>query len=128
LPFENWEEDHKLSPKVIIAALVIAMILSASVGYAIYKITSPPSAPVVISEPATLSAPSVNTTSAVTGDTLQLTTTLSDSKEGVQVFFYHNASASAIGSAYTNSAGQAILNYALTQVGTFTFTADCIHP
>lgn len=128
MPFENWEEDHKLKPKAIIAILLIASIAIAGTAFAVYKITSPPSAPIIVTTPSTLNAPTLNATTATVGDTVQITTTLSDGAEGLQVFFYKNGTVGAIGSAYTNSQGQVIFNYGLGEVGTYVFTAECVHP
>ena len=127
-PFEDWEADHKLSKRTAIIIALIGIIAIAGSAVAIYKITSPPSEPVTVSQPATLSQPTVNSTTAVTGDILQLTTQLSDSAEGLQVFFYNNASTTALGSAYTDSTGTAIFNTPSLTEGVFTYTADCIHP
>lgn len=65
-------------------------------------------------------------TSAVTGDTIQLTTQLSDSAEGLQVFFYENDAE--IGSAYTDSTGTAIYNRVNIPVGNYIYHATCMHP
>lgn len=128
MPFENWEEDHKLPKHWIIIIALIGIIAITGTAIAIYKITSPPSDPVTVATPATLSQPTVNATSAITGDILQLTTSLSDNAEGLQVFFFNNASVSALGSAYTDSTGTAIFNTPLNTVGVFTYTAECLHP
>jgi hypothetical protein len=125
MPFENWEADHKLGPAAIAIALILIIVIAAGSAYAVYKITSAPSDPVTVTESATLSKPTLNATTAVIGDTLQITTTLSDLAEGVQVFFYENQVS--IGSAYTNSEGEAILNRVLSNTGTYTYIADCIH-
>lgn len=107
---------------------IILLLAVAGVAYAAYKIVSPPSPVVQVGTPATLTAPTVNGTSLVLGDTLQLTTVLSDKAPNVQIFFYNNASMSALGSAYTDSNGQAIFNVQQNTPGNFTFTADTIHP
>jgi hypothetical protein len=128
MPFED-EFSHANGPakKTLIIALVLILAV-VGVAYAAYKITSPPSQPVTVGTAATLSAPIVNGTNLVLGDTLQLTTTLSDKTPNVQIFFYSNASIASLGSAYTDSNGQAIFNTKQNTVGVFNFTADCIHP
>jgi hypothetical protein len=127
MPFED-EFSHASGPakKTVVICLVL-LIAVVGVAYAAYKIVSPPSQPVTVGIPASLSAPTVNGTSLVLGDTLQLITTISDKASNVQVFFYNNASTIALGSAYTDSNGQAILNVQQNTPGVFTFTADCIH-
>ena len=128
MPFEDeFRNSSGPAHKGVIIALV-CLIAVCGVAYAAYKIVSPPSQPVTVGTPATLSAPTVNGTSLVLGDTLQLTTTLSDKASNVQVFFYSNATTGALGSAYTDSNGEAILNVKQTAIGVFNFTADCIHP
>jgi hypothetical protein len=126
MPFENWEADHKLGPAAIIILTLILIVMIATTAYAVYKITSPPSDPVVVSLPSELSKPTVNATAAVIGETIQITTTLNDGVEGLQVFFYENDVN--IGSAYTNSQGEAIINRVINNAGTFIYVADCIHP
>ena len=125
MPFENWEVDHKLGPTAIIILTLVLIVTIATTAYAVYKITSPPSNPIIVNEPATLSQPTVNATTAITGDILQITTELSDQAEGIQVFFYENQVS--IGSAYTNSEGQAIINRSVNTPGTYVYVADCIH-
>jgi hypothetical protein len=126
MPFENWESDNKRSPALIVVLALVVCLAVAGTAYAVYKITSPVSEPVVVVAPATLSKPVLNATTISTGETVQITTTLSDARPAVEVFFYQNNTA--IGSAYTNSQGTAIYNRALTTVGNYVFTADCIHP
>ncbi len=128
MPFE--EEFGKSSGPALktVAIIMVCLIAFVGVAYAAYKLTSPPSQPVSVVPPASLSAPTVNGTSLVLGDTLQLTTTLSDKANNVQVFFYNNASAVSLGSAFTDSNGQAIINVPMSTAGNFTFTADCYHP
>lgn len=128
MPFENWEDDNKRSPAAIALIVILSLVVIAGSAYAVYKLTSPPSPPIVVTEPSALAAPSLNATTAVVGDTVQITTQLSDSAEGVHVFFYQEGTATSIGSAYTNSEGQAIFNHPLTTTGTFTYIADCVHP
>lgn len=125
MPFENWETDHKVSKGLVIALITIA-IISIGTAYATYKIISPDSDVVTSTAPATLSKPTVNGTSIIPGETIQITTTLSDSTDNLQVFFYENNVS--IGSAYTNSAGQAIYNRVVNSVGSFVYSADTIHP
>lgn len=128
MPFEEeFNGNHSLPGKAIVIGL-IALVFVASIAFAAYKIISPPSNPVTVGTPATISPPSVNATSLIVGDTLQLTTTISSHTPGVQVFFYSSASASALGSSFTDSNGQAIFNAVQNTPGTFTFTADCVHP
>lgn len=128
MPFEEEFGQHSGPAKKTVIILLIAVLCLSGVAYAAYKITSPPSQPVTVGTPATIAAPTVNGTSLVLGDTLQLTTSISDKAANVQVFFYSNASTVALGSAYTDSNGQAILNVPMTTAGVFVFTADCIHP
>lgn len=125
-PFEDWETDNRPSIKLLSIIAVVILVVAAGSAVAIYKIVSDPSPEVVVTVPAELSAPSVNATAAVIGDTIQLTTTLSDSAEGLQVFFLENMVQ--IGSAYTNSLGQAIFNRVMNTAGNYTFTAECTHP
>lgn len=122
---ENWEDENGFNFKrLLLVVLLIAVVVGTA--FAVYKITSPDSDPVVVNEPTTLSKPIVNATTAVTGDTIQITTTLQDHAEGVQVFFYENDNT--IGSSYTNSAGEAIFNRLVTVTGTYIYHADCVHP
>lgn len=122
---EDWgDNDYKPNWKRIIILALIGIIATASVAVAVYKITSPPSAPVHVAEPAALSAPTFNSTNLYLGETLQITVVLSTSVEGQQVFFYENGTN--IGSALTNSAGQAILNRVMNVEGTYIYTADAI--
>lgn len=122
---EDWgDENHFPIKKAILVILLIAALVGSA--FAVYKITSPPSDPVNISTPATLSKPTLNATSGVPGNTIQITTTLSDGLDGIQVFFYENDIA--IGSAYTGSGGIAIFNRVVSSTGTFVYKADCMHP
>jgi hypothetical protein len=121
---EDWGETSFPWKKVILVILLVGAIVGTVV--AVYKITSPDSDPVIVTTPATLTKPSVNATLAVSGDTIQITTTLSDSAEGLQVFFYENDLS--IGSAYTNSAGQAIMNRVVNSPGTYIYLAEFMHP
>lgn len=125
MPFENWETDNQHSPALAIILILIVVVGLAGGAYAVYKIMSPPSDPVEVTLPATLSKPTLNATKAVTGDTVEILTELSDKAAGVQVFFYQNNTP--LGSAYTNSEGKAIYHQRLNTVGNFTFSADCIH-
>lgn len=127
MSFENWEVDHKSTSMRIIVIALIAIVATASVAYAAIKITSPASDPVTVTDPSsiTLSKPTVNATQAYIGETIQVTTTLSTSKEGLQVFFYCNDVA--IGNAYTDSQGQAIFNHKLNAAGTNIYTADVVY-
>jgi hypothetical protein len=123
--FEDWGDESRFNWKaLLIALLLISAIIGG--GYAVYKIVSPDSDPVNVSTPATLSKPTVNATSAVVGNTIQITVKLSDSLDGVQVFFYENDIN--IGSAYTGSGGTAIFNRVVSAPGTYVYHADCIHP
>lgn len=118
-----------MSPAAIAIVLLIIIVASVGTVYAVYKITSPPSLPVTVNTIATLSAPNVNGTVLVVGDTLQLSSTLSDAALGVQVFFYETGSTTPLGSALTNSNGEAILNVLMSQPkSTVTYYADAIHP
>lgn len=124
---EKWDDDtEKEFPtrKIIIAVLLIACI-AIPVG-AVYKIMSPPSDPVIVTEPATLSKPAVNATTATPNDKLIISTTLSDKTPGIQVFFYENSIQ--IGSATTDSNGVATYQHTIGSIGNKTYTADCIHP
>ena len=128
MPFEEEFGRSSGPAKKTLIIGIIVMLTLVGVAYAAYKIVSPPSQPVTVGTPATLSAPAVNGTSLVLGDTLQLTTTLIDKASNVQVFFYNNASTNSLGSAFTDSNGQAIFNTIQNTPGVFTFSADCIHP
>lgn len=124
---EKWDDDTERefpTRKIIIAVLLIACI-AIPVG-AVYKIMSPPSDPVTVTEPATLSKPTVNATTATPNDKLIISTTLSDLTPGVQVFFYENDNQ--IGSASTDSNGIANYLHTISSTGTKIYTADCIHP
>ena len=126
MPFEDWEADHKLSKRTLIVIALVAILALAGTAVAVYKIVSPPSDPVVVATPATLSKPTVNATSAVEGDTIHITTTLSDAFQGLQVFFYENNVQ--IGSDYTNDQGLASYDRVINNAGTFVYTAECMHP
>lgn len=123
--YENWGDESRFNWKRLLL-IVLIVSLTVSVAFAVYKITSPNSDPVNVSTPATLDKPSVNATSAVTGDTIQITTHLSDNMDGVQVFFYENDVS--IGSSYTGSGGTAIFNRVVSTPGTYVYKADCVHP
>lgn len=123
---EKWDDDTERefpTRKIIIAVLLIACI-AVPVG-AVYKILSPPSDTVIVTEPATLSKPTVNATNAIPADKLVISTTLSDGAPGVQVFFYENNLQ--IGSASTDSNGVATYQHTISSIGNKTYTADCIH-
>lgn len=125
MKMEDWGDEQRFSWRKII---LVVLIISVAVGtvFAVYKITSPDSDPVTVSTPATLSKPIVNGTSVVTGDTIQVSTVLSDAMNGVQVFFYENDVN--IGFAYTGSGGIAIINRVVNTPGTYVYHADCVHP
>jgi len=128
MPFENWEADNKTSiAKWAIIGLIIFIAIVGTVFAAdyFYKITSPPSEPVDVNVRATLSKPTTNSTAAIIGDTIQITTVLSTHEEGFQVTFKENGDI--IGSAYTNDQGQAIYNRVMTSTGTFVYIAECIY-
>ena len=114
----------KVSRRTLLGVALIALLVIGA--FAVYKITSDDSEPVEVVEPATLSQPSVNATTAVPSDTIQITTTLSDGAEGLQVFFYENDAQ--IGSAYTNSEGTAIFNRVVSAIGTYVYHCECTHP
>ena len=126
MPFESWEGDNGLSKTTIIILAMILFIASVAGVYAVYNIVSPPSDTVTVDAPATLTKPTLNATSATIGQIIQITTTLSDGAEGLQVWFYENDQQ--IGSAYTNDQGTAIYNRAMNSAGSFVFRAECIHP
>ncbi len=122
---EDWDEERFKFPvkKILIIALCI---LAFSIPtYAVYKITSPASDPAVVNTPATLSKPTLNTTTAIIGDTIQISVALSDLAPGQQITFFQNDIQ--IGIATTDSNGQAIFNQALTAAGTYIYHATCIH-
>lgn len=126
MPFEDWESDNKTSNLKWIIITIIALVTLSGIAVAAYQIVSPPSDPVPVTTAAKLSKPQVNATSAVVGDVLQISVTLSDGAEGVQVWFRENGTD--IGSDYTNDVGTATYNRVLTVAGTFTYDAHCIHP
>jgi D-alanyl-D-alanine carboxypeptidase len=124
---EDWGDEEgrfKLPIKklIIVALCILAVSIPA---YAVYRITSPASDPVTVNTPATLSKPTVNATTAIIGDTLQVTTVLSDHLSGQQVIFFLNDVQ--IGETTTDSNGQAIFNHVATTPGTYIFVAKCIH-
>lgn len=122
---EDWGNDNPLPwRKIVLVVLLIGAIVGSA--FAVYKITSPDSDPVDVTTPATLSKPTMNATSAVVGDTIQISTTLSDGLDGQQVFFYENSVN--VGSAYTGSGGTAIFNRVVNTAGTYVYKADCVHP
>ena len=126
MPFEDWEGDNKTSiTKWIILIAILAVALIGTV-YAVYQITSPNSDTVTVTTPAILSKPIVSATTATVGQTITVTTTLSDSLDGVQVFFYENGNQ--IGSDYTDDTGTATYTRGLNIAGTYTYYAECIHP
>lgn len=125
MPFENWESENRKSPALIAILLLVISLAVAGGAYGVYKIMSPPSDTVVVIPPATLSKPALNATQLSAGETVQIITNLSDKTAGVEVFFYQNNNL--IGSSYTNSQGDAIFNQKLTTIGSYIFTADCIH-
>ena len=123
MPFENWEDERQINwRKILLGLLLIGIVVGAAV--AVYKITSPPSEPVIVVEAPELAAPTFNATSLFKGETLQITVKLTPAEGGVQIFFYENNNL--IGSATTNSDGDAILNRVMNIIGTFSFTADAI--
>lgn len=125
-PLDYFSDDERQVnwKRLLLIILVIGVLVGSA--FAVYKITSPPSDPVHVTTPATLSKPTVNATTAVVGNTLHISTQLSDKAQGVQVFFYQNNTA--IGSDYTNDQGIATYDYVLAATGTYVYKADCIHP
>jgi len=129
MPFENWEADSKTSKAklaIILLVIVIAAVLCFKVVDAVYHITSPPSPAVTVTEPATLSLPTVSSTAVTVGETVTISSTLSDGAEGVQVSFFENGSL--IGNDFTDDTGTATYNRIMTGAGSFTYVCDCIHP
>lgn len=125
MPFESWDEDQNKTPlKKILIAIALVLLIAVPVG-AVYKITSAPSDPLPVTETATLTKPTYNATTAIVGDKVLITSTLSDHTAGVQVFFYENSNQ--IGNAYTDSNGVANYLHTLTSVGNKIFVTDCIH-
>lgn len=123
MPFENWEDTHQINKKkmFLIIILIVALIGTA---IAAIKIISPDSGPVEVFDKPELSAPTFNATSLFKTDTLQITVKIIPTMEAVQVFFYENETQ--IGSAYTDSNGEAILNRVMNTIGAFVYYCDAI--
>ena len=129
MPFETWETDSvtsKTKLAIMLLIIVIAVVVSFKVVDAVYHITSPASPTVTARTPATLSTPTVSTTDVMIGDTVTVSTTLSDGLAGVRVYFFENGNQ--IGSDDTDASGIAIYNRVITAAGSYTYVADCIHP
>lgn len=134
MPFENWEEDNglisrlKQNPKKFLVIFLVGILACASVGFGLMRIWSPESEPVTVSGIPELSQPAFNATSLYIGETLQITVKLTDAygapMEGEQVWFQENKAE--IGSAYTNSEGDAIFNRAVTTQGTYVYNCSAM--
>lgn len=122
---EDWDEEGFKFPVKKILIITLCILAVSIPAYAVYKITSPASDPVVVNTPATLSKPTVNSTTAIIGDIIQISVALSDLSPGQQITFFQNDIQ--IGTATTDSNGQAIFNQVLTTAGTYTYHATCIH-
>ena len=129
MPFETWETDSgtsKTKLAIMLLILVIAVVVSFKVVDAVYHITSPPSDTVTVTQPQTLSKPTVSATSVTVGETITISTTLSDGTAGVVVTFFENDNV--IGSDSTDDKGTATYTRVLISVGSYTYYADCLHP
>ena len=123
--YEDWDDGNSFSIKrLLLIMLIIGLLVGVPIAIAAYKIFSPPGQPVTVSDVPELTAPTFNATSLFTGETLQITVSITPATDGVQIFFYQNDSN--IGSAYTNSNGDAILNKVMTSPGTYIFDADAV--
>jgi hypothetical protein len=123
-----------LKKKSLVLAVVIALIMVVAVGgaVAIYGIRSPDSDPLQVNPTptpvpqATLSKVSFPTTSITVGDTVTLTTIVSDASAGLTVDFY-NQNGALVGSTTTNSLGSASITVT-PPIGTWVYHANTSHP
>ena len=125
MPTEEWNDQINFPLKKLLIIALIA-ILGGAVAYSAIRIWSPPSAPVNVSNPPTISTPALNGTVLYTGETVQVTVHLSTNQSQQQIFFYENNNP--IGSAFTDSNGQAIINRQLTTPGSYVYNASWISP
>ena len=129
MPFEDWEADSKTSKTklaIMLLILVVASVACFKVVDAVYHITSPASDTVTVTQPQTLSKPTVSATYVTVGETVTISTTLIDGLSGVQVSFFENGSL--IGNDFTDDTGTATYNRIMTSAGSYTYVCDCIHP
>jgi len=110
------------------AALLAGLLVLCLVGVvaATYLMTSPESDDVTVSTQATLSKVTVSTISVTVGDSLTLSTTVSDHTSGLTVTFFNNNDVS-VGTATTDSSGTASLTLQPPE-GVWSFYATATHP
>jgi len=123
--------------KTILALCLIALIATMSTVLATgYLIVSPASDTLTVNpkptdpdpdpDQATLSKVKLNVNTIEEGDTVTLTTLLSDKTSGVKVTFYDQDDKK-VGEATTNVDGRACITITPT-AGTYTYYATCMHP
>jgi len=125
-----------VSKKAVIALCLIALVATMSTVLAAgYLIVSPASDQLTVNpkptdpdpDPeATLSKVKLNVNTITEGDTVTLTTLLSDKTQGLKVVFYDQDD-NKVGEANTNVDGRACITITPT-AGTYTYYATCMHP
>jgi hypothetical protein len=113
----------KTSTKIAILLLVVLLI---GVASAVYIMQAPMSSDVVVTGQATLSKVSVSSILITAGDSLTLSTTVSDHTQGITVTFFNQNDVS-VGTAVTGPTGTATLTIQ-PPVGTWSFYATATHP
>jgi hypothetical protein len=125
---------------ILFAAIIITALVTITTVAALYTMRAPNSPDVVIDPEATptptptatlppeaeLSQVQPSVTSATVGDSITLSTTVSDHLAGITVTFY-NQNDVAVGAAVTNSAGIASISI-MPPEGTWSFYATGTHP
>ena len=115
------------STKATVALTLIILLVCAETALAVYVMTAPQSVDVTVNPAlASLSQVTVSSTVITVGDSLTLSTTVSDHTAGLTVTFY-NQNNIEVGTATTNSAGTATLTIQPPE-GTWSFYASANHP
>lgn len=113
--------------KIIIA--VVALALVAGIATAAYVMTAPMSDDITVNPPGSPATLSKVTSSAYTltaGETITLTTTVSDGTQGINVTFL-NQNGVSVGTAVTDESGTASVTITPPE-GTWSFYATATHP
>lgn len=113
--------------KILVAVALFALV--ATVAAAGYLMISPSSDDVTVNPlpiKATLSKPALSDTILTVGDSLTLTTTVSDATAGITVSFF-NQNDVEVGTAVTDATGTATITITPPE-GTWSFYATATHP
>ena len=127
--------NDKIKAAIIIA--VVTTLIVAGVALAAYTMTSPSSDPLTVTDPtpspsptpppvdATLSKVTLSVTTITVGESVTLSTTVSDATPDLTVTFFNNG-AGIVGTAITNATGIASLTIT-PPLGTWTYYATAQH-